>query len=253
MGVRRKCAVRRMEYESEEMCKRFEPLAEKVASVFPETQPDRRELSELTGQLLQFMEDHLGRESINPPFPKLPSLLFRNLSPTGPLFLILTLTLEYKKMKGWQRLDFLTSSDKEEVFELFQYLREELSRKKLLKFPKCYLQPDIDYVDVADLKEKAEKLGFTIAKTPEEKGVTHVILRDIDAVKEENTFNSEYCRTLEIQGNKALVHWWYWPDSYDEWIPVDNISGDPEADEEPPSGAWTVYSRWIRDSARFNE
>jgi SWI/SNF related-matrix-associated actin-dependent regulator of chromatin subfamily C len=58
--------------------------------------------------------------------------------------------------------------------------------------------------------------------------------------------------TVQIQGPKALVHWWYWPDSYDEWIPVDNISGDPEEDEEPPA-QWTVYQRWIRDSYRFNE
>eukprot|EP00976_Prorocentrum_cordatum_P082376 1184789-Prorocentrum_minimum.AAC.1 len=199
------------------MCSRFEPLAEKVTSVFPEMDLDRRELSELTGQLLQFMEDNLGREVSCPvdwimvgvmtmngdllgganrlslasdcPFPKLPSVLFRNLSPTGPLFLILTLTLEYKKMKGWERIDFLMSSDKDEVFELFQYLREELSvgfltpmrysldqisvsrevccpwatllqpdlfvvfqRKRLLKFPKIYLQPDIDEAEVPDLK-----------------------------------------------------------------------------------------------------
>jgi hypothetical protein len=51
------------------MCNKFIPLAEKIASVFPEMRPDHRTLSELTGQLLQFMEDHLGREvrNENPP------------------------------------------------------------------------------------------------------------------------------------------------------------------------------------------
>jgi hypothetical protein len=54
-------------------------------------------------------------QSMDPPFPKLPANLFNSTSPTGPLFLILTLTLEYKKMKEWNQFDFISGSDKEEV------------------------------------------------------------------------------------------------------------------------------------------
>lgn len=31
-----------------------------------------------------------------------------------------------------------------------------------------------------------------------------------------------------LRGPDARVHWWYWPDSYDSWIPVDQA---PDADD----------------------
>lgn len=33
----------------------------------------------------------------------------------------------------------------------------------------------------------------------------------------------DYIRTLERQDNKCLVHWWYYPDSYDNWIPASEV------------------------------
>ena len=73
--VRACCACR----QSEEMCKRFEPLAEQVSSVFPEMQPDGRELSELTGNILMFMEEHLGREVLEAPRVGLLGFVIRTL------------------------------------------------------------------------------------------------------------------------------------------------------------------------------
>ena len=58
---------------------------------------------------------------------------------------------------------------------------------------------------------------------------------------------------MQIKGPKALVHWWYFPDSYHEWIPVSNIAGEPEEEENKEDGPQTVYRRWVRDSHLFNE
>ena len=40
---------------------------------------------------------------------------------------------------------------------------------------------------------------------------------------------AEYLRTLELDHFRslALVHWWYLPDSRDEWMPLANIEGQP--------------------------
>lgn len=48
------------------------------------------------------------------------------------------------------------------------------------------------------------------------------------------------------------MHWWYLPDSYDEWI----SSGTAPESLEPDHGAfgpWKVYVRWLKDSHKYNE
>lgn len=51
---------------------------------------------------------------------------------------------------------------------------------------------------------------------------------------------------------QAFVHWWYMPDSYDEWI----SSGTAPEGLEPDHaaiGPWKVYVRWLHDSHTYNE
>lgn len=40
--------------------------------------------------------------------------------------------------------------------------------------------------------------------------------------------DEDYCRTLEFDQDKSMarVHWWFYPDSYDEWISADRVSGE---------------------------
>ena len=66
----------------------------------------------------------------------------------------------------------------------------------------------------------------------------------------------EFLRPVEFryQDNIAKVHWWYHPDSYDEYIPlgeVDDPSDAPDALIVPSQ--WRICCRWIRDLEVFNE
>lgn len=88
----------------------------------------------------------------------------------------------------------------------------------------------------------------------------------------------EYIRPLEIRPNEgsgvALVHWWYHPDSYDEWIPSQDVqcadvpdagrysslyqkSGfyDPQSSAAAASSQPATYvcCRYLRDVLDFNE
>lgn len=52
-----------------------------------------------------------------------------------------------------------------------------------------------------------------------------------------------------------LVHWWYFPDSYDTWLNAAQAAEvtdapDPEAANEE---TWEVHAQWISDMAAFNE
>lgn len=58
---------------------------------------------------------------------------------------------------------------------------------------------------------------------------------------------------LQVQGSQAKVHWWYLPDSYDEWVPAAATPGTAEAPRRPPRGPWHVYARWLTDSEKYNE
>eukprot|EP00954_Amorphochlora_amoebiformis_P013828 1085765-Amorphochlora_amoeboformis.AAC.1 len=62
----------------------------------------------------------------------------------------------------------------------------------------------------------------------------------------------DYLRTLEINGDKVRVHWWYFPDSYDQWLSQAEIEGKPEPPREP-NGAWRVTERFLHDLVKYNE
>ena len=106
---------------------------------------------------------------------------------------------------------------------------------------------------------------------------THVLQWDstVDGVLPVQ-LTEEYIRSLEVRwpsalsgvpGNAAaategmaLVHWWYHPDSYDEWIPavdvdmndVPDIAVDVN-DSDPLSLVWEICCRFVYDVALFNE
>jgi SWI/SNF related-matrix-associated actin-dependent regulator of chromatin subfamily C len=60
----------------------------------------------------------------------------------------------------------------------------------------------------------------------------------------------EWFRTLEKRDGRVLIHWWYYPDSYDTWLPESQqFMADPE---EPPSheGPWNITARWLQESVK---
>jgi SWI/SNF related-matrix-associated actin-dependent regulator of chromatin subfamily C len=62
----------------------------------------------------------------------------------------------------------------------------------------------------------------------------------------------DWFRTLEKQDNKVLVHWWYYPDSYDSWLTQTAQFADPE-DAPEHTGHWNLTCRWLQDAIKFNE
>jgi SWI/SNF related-matrix-associated actin-dependent regulator of chromatin subfamily C len=77
--------------------------------------------------------------------------------------------------------------------------------------------------------------------------VLHGSMEDIDNGEE------EWFRTLEKRDGRVLIHWWYYPDSYDTWLPESQqFMADPE---EPPTheGSWNITARWLQESVKYNE
>ncbi len=47
-------------------------------------------------------------------------------------------------------------------------------------------------------------------------------------------------RTVRIEGSQALIHWWFKPSSYDEWIPGNMVEGEAPESNHDPNTAWKV-------------
>ena len=61
-----------------------------------------------------------------------------------------------------------------------------------------------------------------------------------------------------MRENYVLVHYWFYPDSYDVWVNAEEIESPPDfysqQNNRPPhTGTWTVIAKWLFDLHKFNE
>ncbi len=69
---------------------------------------------------------------------------------------------------------------------------------------------------------------------------SHIVYPDPDGTKENEVDAQVLIRYIEKKGDQARVHWWFHPDSYDDWIPVDQVLGKIEEPHEAKEGPWHV-------------
>jgi len=200
------------------------------------------------------MEDALGVHSLNKVnmMAKLPAPLFRDTSADGPLFTIGTICADYLRNKGLKRMDWQSPAFRAAHIDLCTRFRQELIRAGHIRRFKIFIRPDCatSTHDLASLQKMITKLGGEIAEK-EGPGVTHVICPF--GHKGDPDDGQQYLRTLELKASKAFVHWWYLPDSYNEWLPADSAPAEVESDKKKHRGAWQVYIRWLTDSYKYNE
>ncbi|KAL1920036.1 uncharacterized protein VTP21DRAFT_1182 [Calcarisporiella thermophila] len=263
MATRRKTGgVDAKYYERPSVIAKFEPLREALQQEFTREADfniTARDLAALSAALQQFQEDALGinvsRSLSSDLHPvRIPAKLFKledeeNENVTNSaLFHILKAAYQFRILNKWRRFDLSTEGSKREKnVELILYIHEALVDIGLIRVPKVFLTSWIAEDEQQTLIEYLERMGAHVTRNYDR--ATHVICPD----DEESAQNDEeWLRTLEKKDGKVLVHWWYYPDSYDEWLPESGSFADPEP---PPDhqGAWYVGLRWVRDSYRFNE
>lgn len=87
--------------------------------------------------------------------------------------------------------------------------------------------------------------GSVVASVTE---ATHIIFPE--GSTGQTTEEKQYWRVVERLGDKTLLHWWFFPDSYDVWT-----ASKEEYQTQPMTSVrpWRVTTRWIHDSHKFNE
>uniref|UniRef100_A0A8D2Q2Q9 SWI/SNF related, matrix associated, actin dependent regulator of chromatin subfamily c member 1 n=1 Tax=Varanus komodoensis TaxID=61221 RepID=A0A8D2Q2Q9_VARKO len=186
--------------------------------------PTNKTLAGLVVQLLQFQEDAFGKHVANPAFTKFPAKCFMDFKAGGTLCHILGAAYKYKSDQGWRRFDLQNPSRMDRNVEMFMNIEKALVQNNCLSRPTIYLIPDIELKLANKLKDIVKRHQAT------DKGAWPVMKKD----------------------KQVLVHWGYFPDSYDTWIHATDI--EAEIEEPPiPEKPWKVHAKWILDTDVFNE
>ncbi|XP_040889823.1 SWI/SNF complex subunit SMARCC2 isoform X2 [Toxotes jaculatrix] len=207
--------------------------------------PTNKSLSSLVVQLLQFQEEVFGRHVSNPPLTKLPMKCFLDFKSGGALCHILAAAYKFKSDQGWRRFDFQNPSRMDRNVEMFMTIEKSLVQNNCLTRPVIYLSPDIEPKLLGKLKDIIKRHQGSV--TEDKSSSSHVVVPIPASLEEE-----EWVRPVMKRDKQVLLHWGYFPDSYDTWISASEIEAaveDPPSPEKPRK----VHAKWILDLDQYNE
>ncbi|XP_028836789.1 SWI/SNF complex subunit SMARCC1 isoform X2 [Denticeps clupeoides] len=207
--------------------------------------PSSKSLAQLVVQLLQFQEDAFGRRVNNPALTKLPAKSFLDFKAGGALCHILGSVYKFKTEQGWRRFDLQNPSRMDRNVEMFMNVEKTLVQNNCLTRPVVYIVSDIELKQANKLKDTIKRHQGTI--TEDKSKATHIIYPSPTQQEEE-----EWLRPVMRKDKQVLVHWGYYPDSYDTWVSTSDVDGeveDPSNSEKP----WKVHAKWVLDTDAFNE
>ena len=245
-------------------------------------------LSQLSFRIQRLMEAHFGRDAhfvYSRKLVKLPARMFRDFrGADGAQTVILHTALVARQIKP--QLDFDIADDValadalvDDYIALFDLIRQRLERAGHWRRPHIFIRSSDDgnvdelraFVTSHDgtlsqsadaathivVVQSAAANGDTNTKTNNRgrrkrgaRAETAVSASPVNKVEEDD---AEYLRTLAVYGERAFVHWWYHPDSYDEWIPKSDVEGDEIDDNNDGDLRFVVSDRFLFDLERFNE
>ncbi|KAF9179759.1 hypothetical protein BGZ51_006626 [Haplosporangium sp. Z 767] len=247
-------------YEAPETIAQFERIREGLVRDLQKNQLGSdvsltaKDLAQFTFALQQFQEDVLGTNNAHllPNAPaRIPAKIFRCdiITAHSPLYKALKAAYEYRLQQGWRRWDLTSSARRNQNLELVAHIRQELVSQGIIKNPAVAFDDSVGNDERERLESAVERLGGSIIS--DTKQASHIIHHSSEEL--ESPEGEEWLRTLEKKDGKVLVHYWYYPDSYDEWLlETSSEFMDPEPVPEH-TGPWNISARWIRDSEKYNE
>ncbi|XP_029450579.1 SWI/SNF complex subunit SMARCC2 isoform X4 [Rhinatrema bivittatum] len=207
--------------------------------------PTNKSLSSLVLQLLQFQEEVFGKHVSNAPLTKLPIKCFLDFKAGGALCHILAAAYKFKSDQGWRRFDFQNPSRMDRNVEMFMTIEKSLVQNNCLSRPNIYLQSEIEAKLLSKLKDIVKRHQGTL--TEDKSNASHVVFPAPSTLEEE-----EWVRPILKRDKQVLLHWGYYPDSYDTWIPASEVEA-PVEDAPTQEKPRKVHAKWILDTDTFNE
>jgi SWIRM-associated domain at the N-terminal/SWIRM domain/Myb-like DNA-binding domain/Zinc finger, ZZ type len=247
-------------YDDGRLFLRFTAISRAIrADGYPQGLVTERELSRLTGRLLAFSDAALGRDA-NPAdragLTKLPARLFFDYAAKGSLRVILESCLRFAAQRGWAAFDLREPARREDHLAMLRACERALRAEKMMTVAMVYFSASLSGAEVQKLRAIVQAHGGAVVSSADV--ATHVVYPDPPGRSEAESDGQVMVRLLKREGKpggvRALVHWYYHPDTYDDWIMAREVRGHVEP--EPPergSAPWHVAARWLRDLDVFNE
>uniref|UniRef100_A0A7S1PGU9 SWIRM domain-containing protein n=1 Tax=Percolomonas cosmopolitus TaxID=63605 RepID=A0A7S1PGU9_9EUKA len=206
---------------------------------------------DMLGGLWLFQQEHMGMERPHQVTEmKLPASIFSDFRPNGPQRWILQAIKTFARTHQWPKHQYPFASNVNETMTLFTDIKQRLRTREYLHVKYVYLG---NLSDEATRTEAREMLSHMqdVQEVEHLVQATHIVCDDPTG---ENALNLDagYLRTLDRKEELCFVHWWYYPDSYEQWVEKDLVAG---TDPEPPvvRPKWMVYFSWLKHSQLFNE
>ncbi|XP_055614673.1 SWI/SNF complex subunit SMARCC2 isoform X2 [Uranotaenia lowii] len=206
--------------------------------------PTKESLAHLIIQFVQYQETKLGKSSQDPPTTRLPMRCFMDFKPGGSLCHILATMYRYKAEQRWRKFDFTVNKDP--IIQMLLDMETALIEAECMRLPIVYIRPEVD-------KATANRITDIITNhqgemTLEEDEATHIIYPAVDPLPE------DYARPTFRREKYVMIHWYYFPESYDTWVPntfdlPDNVPDCPPS----PGDRWRVSVSWVTDLDEYNE
>ncbi|NXG17790.1 SMRC2 protein, partial [Grallaria varia] len=163
----------------------------------------------------------------------------------GALCHILAAAYKFKSDQGWRRFDFQNPSRMDRNVEMFMTIEKSLVQNNCLARPNIFLHQEIEPKLLGKLKDIIKRHQGTV--TEDKSNASHVVCPVPGNLEEE-----EWVRPVMKRDKQVLLHWGYYPDSYDTWIPASEIEASVE-DAPTPEKPRKVHAKWILDTDTFNE
>ncbi|XP_014605204.1 PREDICTED: SWI/SNF complex subunit SMARCC2 isoform X2 [Polistes canadensis] len=212
--------------------------------------PTNKSLATLVVQLLQFQEDNLGKNVTKPPMTRVPMKCFLDFKPGGGLCHILSTAYRFKQEQGWRRFDFpvgKSGSRMDRIVEMLMAAERALTQNRCLTIPSVFVRADVDKPTATKVKEAVRRHQGTVVEN--EADATHIIFPSVDPMEE------ECARPCMRRERSVLLHWYYFPDSYDSWTTLDLPWEFPEGTLNITStrSVYKVSATWALDLDLYNE
>ncbi|NXL54048.1 SMRC2 protein, partial [Podilymbus podiceps] len=188
----------------------------------------------------------------------------------GALCHILAAAYKFKSDQGWRRFDFQNPSRMDRNVEMFMTIEKSLvqvrgavpappeppspppahcsallPQNNCLARPNIFLHQEIEPKLLSKLKDIVKRHQGTV--TEDKSNASHIVCPVPGNLEEE-----EWVRPVMKRDKQVLLHWGYYPDSYDTWIPASEIEASVE-DAPTPEKPRKVHAKWILDTDTFNE
>lgn len=175
---------------------------------------------------------------------------FTDFKPNGGLCVILGTMYRFKSEQRWRKFDFTISkatAKKDPNIQMLMEIESCLIDAEIFRLPIIFIRPEVDRALASKIREIITNHQAEICEEEEE--ATHIVYPDVDPLPE------EYARPLFKRDKNVMLHWYYFPESYDSWVPANSFDMPDNVPDCPasPADRWRVSAQWVRDLDQYNE